>query len=331
MDLTTSFLGLPLRNPILVGASPMADDTETALALEEAGAGGIVLRSLFAEQIESVREAHFAHFEQYGEAFAEAASYFPEVDSYVFGPEQYLDHLRALTATLSIPVIASLNGSEKGEWMDYSRMMEDAGADALELNLYLLATDPTSSGQELEDRILHLVEGVRERTRLPLVVKLSPFFSSLAHFARRLDEAGANALLLFNRFYQPDIDIENQEVLPQLRLSDSSELLLRIRWTAILYGVVQCQLAVTGGVHRADDVIKSVMAGAQVVQVVSRLLREGPVGLTNLLQELRERMGALELENLDIVRGSMSLLKCGNPEALERSNYLKTLHSWKAY
>lgn len=329
MDLTSNYLGFALKNPFVVGASPLVDNIDTLCKLEDAGASAIVMHSLFVEQIEYQQTGYVSHIERHEETFAEATDYFPDMDEFALGPDQYLSHIQKIKERVGLPVIASLNGSDQGDWFQYARMMEEAGADGLELNLYYLATDPEVSGVELEDRLLHVVKSVRARTRLPLAVKLSPFYSSLAHFAARLDTAGVDALVLFNRFYQPDIDIQNLEISPSLQLSDSSELLLRLRWIAILYGRVKAELAVTGGVHSAQDAVKAIMAGAQCVQVVSALLMEGPPALERFLQDLRAWMEEFEYDALSDMRGSMSHINSGDSEAIERTNYLKILRSWK--
>lgn len=329
MDITTQYLGLTLKNPLVLGASPLTDKIETARQVEDAGAGAIVLRSLFVEQIEGNQDGYASWFQSYEESFAEALSYFPEMEDWALGPDQYLSHIQKLKSALSIPVIASINGTGEGDWFQYAHMMEEAGADALELNLYFLAVDPSVSGRDLEDRLIRIVQNIRNRIGIPLVVKLSPFYSSLSHFAQQLDRAGADALLLFNRFYQPDIDIENLEVMPSLQLSNSSELLLRLRWVAILYGRIDCDLAISGGVHTAEDVVKSLMSGANAVQIVSGALKKGPPFFQTLQEDLKHLLERLEYSGLEELRGSMSHLKSGNSEAIERTNYMKTLHSWK--
>lgn len=329
MDLSTRYLGLNLKNPLVLGASPLTDKVETARQVEEAGAAAVVLRSLFVEQIEGNQSGYASWFQNYEESFAEALSYFPEMEDWTLGPDQYLSHIRKLKDALSIPVIASINGTGEGDWFQYARMMEEAGADGLELNLYFLAADPAVSGTDLEQRLIRIVQNIRNRLQIPLVVKLSPFYSSMANFASRLDKAGADALLLFNRFYQPDIDIEELEVLPSLSLSDSSELLLRLRWVAILYGRIDCGLAVTGGVHTAEDIVKCIMSGADSVQIVSAALKKGPGVFQDLLGSLEELLRKLDYESFLEMRGSMSHLKSGSSEAIERTNYMKTLHSWK--
>lgn len=327
MNLSTKYLGFDLPNPIVCGASPIVDDLNLVRAFEEAGVSAFVVHSLFEEDIEKELRAYH-QISSFGESFAEALSFFPEIEPTHTGPRRYLDLVRRLKQTVSVPVIASLNGSSPGGWTAYARDLEGAGADAIELNVYFLPTSPEESAMEVEERCLEIVREVRAAISVPLAVKLSPFYSSFFHLARRLDQAGANGLVLFNRFYQPDIDIEALRVVPDLHLSTSEELRLRIRWLAILSGRVQASLAATGGVHDAQDVIKAVMAGADVVQMVSALLRYGPNHVKHVLGELTVWMEEHEYESLAQMRGSMNLLRSPNPEAFERTNYVKVLHSW---
>jgi dihydroorotate dehydrogenase (fumarate) len=325
MNLSTRYLGFDLPHPLIVGASPLADDLDRVRRLEDAGAAAIVLRSLFEEQIAREQVAAFLHTERHGESFAEALSYFPTPQSFVFGPEEYLEHLGRVKAAVKIPVIASLNGTTAGGWLDYPPLIERMGADALELNLYRLAFDPSLTGQEVENASLEAVREVRKATRLPLAVKLSPFYSSLAHFAGQIDRAGADALVLFNRFYQPDISPEDLELNRTLTLSDSRELPLRLRWMGALYGQVRASLAVSGGVHNGRDAIKAVMAGAHAVQIVSVLLRNGPEHLKVLIQGMAIFMHEFEWDSLEEMRGNMSLGRCPDPGVYERANYMMML------
>jgi dihydroorotate dehydrogenase (fumarate) len=329
MDLSTRYLGLPLAHPFLPGASPLTDDIAVARRLEDAGAPAVVMRSLFEEQIARERIDAYVHAHRYGESFAEALTYFPSAERFAFGPEEYLDHVRRLKAALGIPVIASVNGTTPGGWMDYPKLIEQEGADALELNLYRLALDPDLTGEDVEKESLEVVREVKRAVTIPVAVKISPFFSSLAHFCGRLDAAGADALVLFNRFYQPDIDVEHLQVHETLHLSSSSELPLRLRWVAALSGHLRADLAVTGGVHTALDGVKSVMAGAHVVQVVSALLRQGPDLLRILRADLERWMDEQEWESLAQMRGNMNLQRCPDPAAYERANYMLMLHSWR--
>jgi dihydroorotate dehydrogenase (fumarate) len=272
MDLSTRYLGLELSHPLMPGASPMVDDLDTVKRLEDAGASAIVMHSLFEEQIQREQVSAFVHTVSHEQSFAEALSYFPSSDAFALGPHEYLEQLRKIKAAVSVPVIASLNGYTLGGWLDYARLMQEAGADALELNVYQLATDPDESGDSIEARTIEMVRAVRGAVKVPLAVKLSPFYTALGHFTRRLDQAGVDGLVLFNRFYQPDIDIEELQVRRAVYLSHSSELPLRLRWLAILSGKVKASLAVSGGVHTVVDVIQSVMTGAHAVQIVSALL-----------------------------------------------------------
>jgi dihydroorotate dehydrogenase (fumarate) len=328
MDLSTTYLGFRLPHPFMPGASPLVDDLDTVRRLEDAGAAAIVMHSLFEEQISREQVAVARYLDAPSESFAEALTYLPSPEAFALGPEEYLEHIHKLKATVSIPVIASLNGATDGGWLGYARLMENAGADALELNVYALATDFTESGEMLERRTLHMLEAVKHSIGIPVAVKLSPFYTSLAYFARRLAERGADGLVIFNRFYQPDIDVETLEVAPTLRLSDSSELLLRLRWLAILSGRVETTLAVTGGVHTALDAVKAIMAGADAVQLVSTLLRHGPDQLATLRRDVALWLEEHEYESLAQMKGSMNLLRCPNPAAHERANYMTILQSW---
>jgi dihydroorotate dehydrogenase (fumarate) len=329
MDLSTQYLGFELPHPFMPGASPLVDDLDTVRRLEDAGAAAIVLHSLFEEQITREQVATTRHLDAPSEGFAEAVTFFPDPPGFVLGPEEYLEQIRRIKAAVSVPVIASLNGTTEGGWLTYARLMENAGADALELNFYYLATDFDESGEILERRTLQMLESVKHGVSIPVAVKLSPFYTSLAWFARRLDEFGADGIVLFNRFYQPDIDVEELAVAPTLRLSDSTELLLRLRWLAILSGRVNASLAVTGGVHTAVDALKAVMAGADAVQVVSALLKHGPERLATLRQEVALWLEEHEYESLAQARGSMNLLRSPDPAAHERANYMQILQSWK--
>jgi dihydroorotate dehydrogenase (fumarate) len=329
MDLSTTYLGMALPHPLMPGASPLVDDLDVVRRLEDAGAAAIVMHSLFEEQIVSEQMAAFAHMETHAASYAEALSYFPDTGVFALGPDEYLELIRRIKAAVTVPVIASLNGSSLGGWLDFATRMEQAGADALELNVYDLATDPEETADDVERRILEMLRLVRTRVRIPVAVKLSPFYSALAHFARQLDAAGADGLVIFNRFYQPDIDIEELEVARRLELSESSELLLRLRWLAILSGRVGASLAVTGGVHTAHDAVKAVMCGAHAVQMVSALLRHGPAHLAAVRAGMAEWLEAHEYESLRQMQGSMSLLRCPDPKAYERTNYVELLQSWR--
>jgi dihydroorotate dehydrogenase (fumarate) len=329
MDLSTTYLGLHLPHPLMPGASPMVDDLDTVRRLEDAGAAAIVMHSLFEEQITSEQLAAFRHVDTHSGAHPEARSYLPDTDVFALGPDEYLEQIRRIKDAVTVPVIASLNGTTLGGWLEYSRRMAEAGADALELNVYYLATDPAENAADVERRLVDMLRAVKAQAAVPVAVKLSPFYTAFAHLAAELDWGGADGLVLFNRFYQPDIDVEALEVDRRLRLSDSTELPLRLRWLAILSGRIDAALAVSGGVHSALDAVKAVMCGAHAVQMVSALLMHGPA----LLGEIRDGMAAWleahEYESLAQMRGSMSLLKCPDPAAYERVNYMEMLQGWR--
>jgi len=329
MNLETTYLGLKLKNPVMPGASPLVDQLDNVRRLEDAGAAAIVMHSLFEEQITNDAFSTFAHTETHAESFAEATSYFPNMEDYALGPDRYLQQISSIKEMCDIPVIGSLNGVSMGGWTDYARLIEQAGADALELNVYYVAADPNEPGTTVESRSLYILQAVDDAISIPVSVKLSPFFSSPAHFAKQLDAVGAAGVVLFNRFYQPDIDIENLEARPKLDLSNSTELRLRLRWAAILHGHLKGNIAVSGGVHTVEDIIKAIMCGADVVQVVSALLKNGPAHMEKLVSGLNQWLEEHEYESLDQMRGSMSLRHCPDPGVFERGNYLKVLQLWK--
>jgi dihydroorotate dehydrogenase (fumarate) len=329
MDLSTTYLGLPLPHPLITGASPLVDHMDLVRRLEDAGAAAITMHSLFEEQLAMEAAATWHAVDTHADAHAEAASYFPRQDDYAFGPDQYLEQIRRIKAAVAVPVIASLNGISGEGWTTYARQIEQAGADALELNMYLVAANPLESGGVIERRQIEIARAVRACVALPIAVKLSPYLSSLSHVAVSLDDAGVDGLVLFNRFYQPDINIDTLEVMPRLRLSDPSELLLRVRWLAILAGRVRASLAASGGVHAVEDVVKAVMAGAHAVQLVSCLLMHGPERLAVLRQALATWMEEREYESIRQMRGSMSLERCPDPRAFERGNYMRVLQTWR--
>ena len=329
MDLSTRYLGLTLAHPLMTGASPLVDRLDIVKRLEDAGASAITMHSLFEEQIAMEQRATVHHMESHAESFAEALSYFPDPSDYNLGPDEYLEQIRRIKSAVDVPVIASLNGSTGRGWIDYARMMEQAGADAIELNVYYLATDLDETGLAIEDRVVAISRSVKEAVGVPVAVKLSPFFSSIANMARRLEEARVDGLVLFNRFYQPDIDVETLEVAPRLRLSDPSELLLRVRWLAILSGRLKTDLACSGGVHSGLDAIKAVMAGACGVQLVSTLLHHGPDQLKKVREEMVRWMEDHEYESVQQMLGSMNLLRCPDPAAFERANYTRILQTWR--
>ncbi len=330
-DLTTTYLGLQLKNPLVASASPLSKKVDNVRRLENAGAAAVVMYSLFEEQI--THESHeLDHYLERGtHSFAESLSYFPDLDHYNLGPERYLEHLHKVKQAVSIPVIGSLNGVSSGGWVEYAHLIEEAGADALELNIYYLPTEVDLSGAELEEEYVRLVRDVRARVKLPIAVKLSPFFTSLPNMAKRFVDTGANGLVLFNRFYQPDFDLEELEVVPNLVLSTSHELRLPLRWIAILYGRVEADFALTSGVHTAQDVLKAMMAGANVAMMTSTLLANGLGRLMHILTDLQEWMEEHEYESITQMRGSMSQRAVAEPAAFERANYMKALNSFDQF
>lgn len=328
ISLATEWLGLPLRSPLVMSSGPLSEDLDTIRRAEDAGAAAVVLHSLFEEQLDVESGDLDRHLSQHAYSYPEALSYFPELTSYRLGPDGYLEHIRRAKAAVDVPIVASLNGVSSGGWIDYARAIEQAGADALELNAYFVSTDPALTGAEVERMYVDLVRDVRLRVALPLAVKLSHFFSAIPNMAHQLDRAGADGLVLFNRFYQPDLDVERLEVVPNLTLSTSTELRLRLRWVAILFGQVDVDLAVTGGVHTAEDVLKAVMAGAAATMMTSALLRHGVEHFTRVESALRAWMEEHEYESIRQMRGSMSSAAVAEPAAFERANYLKVLRSY---
>jgi dihydroorotate dehydrogenase (fumarate) len=326
--LATDYLGLALGSPLVMSASPLCEDLDAIRRAEDAGAGAVVLHSLFEEQLTVDGHDLDPHLSQHEYNLAEASGYFPETTSYNLGPDGYLEHLRRAKAAVGIPVIASLNGVSSGGWIDFARRIQEAGADALELNAYFLPTDPLLTGAEVEGMYVDLVRDVSLSVTLPLAVKLSHFFSAIPNIAHRLERAGASGLVLFNRFYQPDVDIERLEVVPNLTLSTSSELRLRLRWVAILHGHVDVDLAVTGGVHTAEDVVKALMAGAAATMMTSALLHHGVEHLARVQAGLRAWMEEHEYESVGQMRGCMSSAAVAEPAAFERANYLKVLRGY---
>jgi dihydroorotate dehydrogenase (fumarate) len=329
IDLSTNYLGFTLPHPLVAGASPLTGDFDMVRRLEDAGAAAIILPSLFEEQVTADEEGQVHHMLAHAESHAEALSYFPLASEYSMGPARYLEHVQRVHASVKVPVIGSLNGTSAAGWLNYARLIQDAGADALELNFYHVATDPDESGEALERRLLDVVREVKSHVSIPVAVKLSPFYSSLANLARQLDQAGADGLVLFNRFYQPDIDPDVLDAVPRLQLSNSSELLLRLRWLAILSGRINASLSATGGVHTSLDAVKAVMAGAHSVQMVAALLTHGPMHLVTVRRELGHWLEEREYESLSQAHGSMSLQRCPDPEAFERGNYMKILQTWR--
>ena len=329
MDLSTRYCGLRLKNPLVASASPLSHTVDSMKRLEEAGASAIVMYSLFEEQI-AHEQAELNHYLSYGtEAFAEALTYFPEPQAYNMGPEEYVELIHKAKSALGIPVIGSLNGISTGGWINYARKIEEAGADALELNVYYIPTDPRVSGTDVEDRYVEVLTAVKTTVKIPVAIKLSPFFSSMANMAQRLDNAGADGLVLFNRFYQPDFDLETLDVVPNLQLSSSQELRLPLRWIAILYGRLSASLAATSGVHTAQDVLKLLMAGADVTMMASALLQHGPGRLAEVLAGLHHWMLEHEYVSVAQMKGSMSQKSVADPSAFERANYMKVLQAYR--
>ncbi len=322
-DLETTYLGLNLSNPIVASAGPLSRKPSSIRELEDAGIGAVVLHSLFEEQVTIEQKYLNENLVRGEESYAEALSYFPDFEEFVFSPDEYLEHIRRAKEAASIPIIGSLNGTSKGGWTEYSWQMEQAGADAIELNIYYLPTDVQMTSQQIEDNYIELLKAVRERLTIPVSVKLVPFIGAIPNLARRLYDEGAKGLVLFNRFYQPDIDVEKLEVSPKLTLSTSAELLLRLRWTAILYGRVGCDLAITGGVHTAEDVVKGIMSGATVTMTTSALLQNGAGHAKTLRDGLSKWLDEHEYKTVSDIRGIMSHEKAKEPAALERANYMK--------
>lgn len=329
LDLSTNYLGLALKNPFVPSSSPLMRHLDKIRRLEDAGAAAIVLHSLFEEQIISDSQK-LDFILSYGvDSFPEALSYFPDVRSYNLGPDGYLEHIRRAKAAVSIPIIASLNGFSRGGWIDYARQMQEAGADALELNMYYIAADGDQDSASLETMYIELVSEIKQALTIPLAVKLSSNFTAFANVAKRLVTAGADALVLFNRFYQPDLDLESLEVVPSVHLSASHELLPRLRWVGLLYGRVNCDLAVTGGVHTAQDVLKAMMAGANVAMMTSVLLEAGIDRLSQVIRDLENWMLDHEYDSILQMRGSMSSKNVAHPAAFERANYAQVLRSYE--
>jgi dihydroorotate dehydrogenase (fumarate) len=328
MNLKTKYLGLELRNPLVASASPMCKELDLLKRMEDSGAGAIVLHSLFEEQINAEQNALDDFLWQGTDVGAESTTVFADLPEYQIGPEAYLEHVRKAKVALKIPVIASLNGVAVGGWVRYAKMMEDAGADGLELNIYFLPTDADLPGSIIERYYTELVATLSSTVRIPVSVKLAPFFSNTANMVKLLEKSGASGVVLFNRFYQPDFDLENLEVVPSLQLSRSEELKLRLHWTAILCGRTKVDIAITGGVHTAEDVVKSMMAGAKVACMTSAILENGPEHFATVKRNLIDWMEKHEYESIEQMQGAMSHRNVRNPAAFERNNYLKVLSSY---
>jgi len=329
-DLRTRYLGLTLKNPIVHSASPLSESLATMRKLEDAGCSAIVMHSLFEEQIQN-ESRQLDHYLSYGaQSFAEALSYFPEAEDYRVGPDEYLDRISRAKKAMEIPIIGSLNGVSRGGWVEHARLMQDAGADAIELNIYMIPTDPAMTGPEVEQMYVDTLSAVRQEVTIPLAVKVGPYFSAMANMARRFKDAGADGLVLFNRFYQPDFDLESLEVVPHLTLSTSWEMRLPLRWVAILHGRVDVDFAITSGVHSAEDVIKGVMAGAKATMMTSAVLQSGMGHVKTVLRDVEAWMERNEYVSIEQMCGSMSQKNVAEPSAFERANYMKMLHSWQS-
>lgn len=331
-DLSTTYLGMTLPNPLVASSSPMTGSVDSLVELQEAGVSAVVLPSLWEEQIEHEAMEMQRLYELTSDSFAESLSgYFPEYEDYSTRTEAYLRHLVEAKETLDVPVIASLNGTTRGGWTHYARKIEESGADALELNVYLISTDPNASGPDVEKRYLDLVEAVRAEVTIPLAVKIGPYFSSTPHMARQLVEAGANGLVLFNRFFQPDIDLETLEVVPRVNLSPRTALLLPLRWIGILRGQVHADFAITSGVHTAEDALKAILVGADAVMMASALLRGGAGQVSAMLAEMQTWLDDHEYESVEQMKGSMSIGSAANPDAFVRANYMKILTTYTSH
>lgn len=329
MDLSTTYLGLKLRSPLMPSAGPLTRELDEIKRAEDAGAGAVVLPSVFEEQLRHETAELEVMLEKGAESYAEALNYFPQVGEYRVGPDEYLELVQQAKSTTHLPVIASLNGTSVGGWTEYARQIQQAGADALELNIYYIPTDPDLPGAEVEKTYLDILRSVKAAVTLPVAVKLGPYFSNMANMARKLDEAGADGLVLFNRFYQPDIDLENLEVEHSILLSTPQARRLPLRWIAILHGRVRCSLAATSGIHTAYDALKMLMAGADVTMLCSVLLRKGMAQIAVIEQEMRRWMEEHEYESVAQLKGSMSQLKCPDPSAFERAQYMRIISTWK--
>jgi len=327
-DLSTTYLGLRLANPFVVGASPLTDDLDEARRLEDAGCAALVMRSLFEEQITAEETGRIHHLDPLDQRFAKVLSFFPNPGDYGLVPPEYVEQLRRIKAAVSVPVIGSLNGTNAETWLQFSRQMEEAGADALELNIYEVITDPKQAGTAIEQDLVDVVAELKGALKIPVAVKLPPFFTAFGNVAHRLDQAGADGLVLFNRFYQPDFDIDELAVVPQIQLSTRSELQLRLQWAAILHGRISASLAICGGVVHPDDAIKAVLAGADVVQMVSAVLELGASCIGTMRDGLVQWMDAHGYASLREMRGRLSLSNCPDPAAFERANYIRALSSW---
>ncbi|NMD20915.1 MAG: dihydroorotate dehydrogenase-like protein [Verrucomicrobia bacterium] len=329
MDFSTTYLGLKLRSPLVLSACPLTQEVDDIKRAEDSGAGAIVLPSMFEEQLRQERAELDAALEQGTQSFSEALSYFPDVGEFRLGGEDYLEHIAAAKAATKIPVIASLNGASLGGWTDFAKKIQTAGADALELNIYYIPTAPDLTSADVEKTYLDILKAVKQAVTIPVAVKLSPFFSSMANVARELDRAGADGLVLFNRFYQPDIDLETLEVEHSLLLSTPQARRLPLRWVAILHGRVKASLAATSGIHTASDALKVLMAGADVAMLCSVLLRKGLPQIAAIEKEMRQWMEQHEYDSIEQLKGSLSQKNCPDPAAFERAQYMRVISSWR--
>ena len=330
MNLTTTYLGLKLRTPLVPSASPLSEKIDNIKRMEDAGAAALVFHSLFEEQVRQDRHQLQYYLDQGTESYAEALTFFPEQAEFKVGPESYLEHIAQAKAAVAIPIIGSLNGSTFGGWMKYARQIEQAGADALELNIYSIPSDPEQSAEDIEASYLSILASVKAQLKIPVAMKLSPYFTNFAQFARRADRIGANALVLFNRFYQPDIELETLEISPNVLLSTPMAMRLPMRWIAMLYGRIGANLAATSGIHRATDALKMLMAGADVTMLCSVLLRRGIGHIQVLEREMREWMEEREYDSVEQLKGSMSQKNCPDPSAFERAQYMRALSTYPA-
>jgi dihydroorotate dehydrogenase (fumarate) len=329
IDLSTTYLGLKLRTPLVASASPLSQEIDGIRRLEDAGASAVVLYSLFEEQLQQETFELEHHLAEGTNSFSEAASFFPQPDEFRMGPEGYLNHISRAKKAVTVPIIASLNGATAGNWTRYANLIEQAGADALECNIYSIPTDPDLSSDTVEQQYLDILKAVKSAVTIPVAVKLSPFFSNMSNMAKRLDEAGANALVLFNRFYQPDINLDELEIQPNVLLSTPQALRLPLTWIGILYGRIRASLAATSGVHGPEDVVKLLMVGADVTTLCSTLLKNGIAQLQHIEEGLLEWMEKHEYESVHQMKGSMSQIRCPNPSAFERAQYMKAVKSMR--
>ena len=329
MDLSTNYLGLKLKNPLIAAASPLSRNLDNFKILEDAGIGAIVNHSLFEEQITHEVGELQHYLSQGSESFAESLSYFPQASDFKLGPEEYLNHIYRAKKAVKIPIIASLNACTEGGWVTFAKQIQHAGADALELNVYFLATNPDVDGRVVEDIYVDILKAIKSVVTIPVAIKIGPYFSAVANMAQRLDQAGADGIVLFNRFYQPDIDLDELTVVPNVLLSTSYDLRLPLRWIGLLYGRLKASLAGSGGIHSAEDALKMIMSGADAAMLCSVLLRQGPAHAKVILQNMEEWMKEHEYTSIAQMRGSMSQKSCANPESFERANYRKVLQSYK--